>query len=69
MPSPANWNWLIGIIVAVLGPIVRLISAKFRDELTEWVQKKYKEALATENPWDDFFFEFLAKLLGIPVSA
>lgn len=69
MTSPARWSWLLDLAILILGPIVRLISVTFRDELTEFIQKKYKEALQTENPWDDFFFEFLAKLLGIPVSA
>lgn len=56
---------IIRIVASIIGPILRLVTARFRDELTEWVRKEYSEALETENPWDDFLFETIAGMFKI----
>jgi len=59
---------IIRIVASVIGPILRLVTARFREELIEWVQKEYGEALETENPWDDFLFETIAGMFKIPLN-
>lgn len=56
------------IIALVLRPALKLITAKFREELETWLNRKYAEALETENPWDDWLFEMLATALGITLT-
>jgi len=65
MANSASMPWFLSLLAAILKPLIGLITSKFRDELTQWIQKKYAEALETPNPWDDYFFSFLAKAMGI----
>jgi len=65
MAKAANWTWLISLAATILGVILKNVTKKFRDEAEKWINDKYKEALETENPWDDMFFETLAKILSI----
>lgn len=59
---------IIRIVASVIGPVLRLVTARFRDELAEWVNKEYQEALLTENPWDDFLFETIAAMFKITLN-
>jgi len=60
-----DFKWLLTLVAAVLRPVMKAITSKFREEITEWLQGKYEEAKLTDNPWDDYLFEFLAKMLGV----
>lgn len=60
-----NWKVILKAVSLLLVPIMRLVSKQFKDELEKFIEKKYKEALETENPWDDFLFETLAFWFGI----
>jgi hypothetical protein len=62
------WKDLIILIAKVLSPVLAAITKKFRDEIEVWVKKKYTEALETDNPWDDFFFEILAAMLKVDIK-
>lgn len=57
--------WLLGLIAVVIKPVVQALSKKFRDEIQRWITREYAEALETDNPWDDYLFTFLAKMLGV----
>lgn len=48
------------LLANILALILPLVTSKIRDEVEEFIVKKYQAALATDNPWDDFLFEFLA---------
>jgi len=67
MAKATTYKWILSVAALLLGKIVQEVTKKFRDEITEWVTKKYAEALETDNPWDDMFFEFLAKMLDVPL--
>lgn len=67
MAKETTYKFILSVVVALLGPLLKLITKKFRDELTTWVTSKYAEALATENPFDDLFFEFLIRALDLPI--
>lgn len=56
------------LVASILGLILPLITQKFRDEIEEFIQKKYAEALLTENPWDDYLFEFLATAMKVALE-
>lgn len=62
---PAIWTVVVRIVAKILGPILALVTAAFREELIEFVKERYKKALETENPWDDFFFKLLADMFAI----
>ena len=59
-----QWKGILRGISLLLVPIMRMVTKQFKDELEDFIQKKYKEALLTENPWDDFLFETLAMWFG-----
>lgn len=61
--------WILKLIASLLKPIMAAVTVKFREEITEWLHKKYSEAQLTENPWDDYLFEFLARMLGVSLPA
>lgn len=59
-------NWLIKILVGVLGPIIGVLTPAIKGALTEFLTKLYLDALKTENVWDDFVVGMLLDILGIP---
>lgn len=61
-----SWNWLLKILLGVVGPLMGLISPAIKDALFAFLAKLYLDALKTENPWDDYAVGFLLDLLGIP---
>ena len=69
MAKSANWQWVINLAAMVLGVILKQVTKKFRDETEKWIKEKYLEALETDNPWDDMFFDFLAKCLDVDISS
>lgn len=62
-------KWLIDIVALVLGPVLRVVTAKFREDIENFIKEKYAEALETENPWDDFLFETLAAFFKINLNS
>lgn len=56
------------LTIAVLGAILRAISAPLREALADAINQLYQKAKQTDNPYDDFFIELLARLLGIELK-
>jgi len=62
-----SWSWLINVLVAIIGPLLNIITPKLREELAKLLTTFYVKAKSTDNPWDDFLAEFLLRALGYPV--
>lgn len=62
-----SWSWLINLLVAIIGPLLNIITPKLREELSKLLTTFYLHAESTDNPWDDFLAEFLLRALGFPV--
>jgi hypothetical protein len=62
-----NWTWLINLLTAVLGPVIKALTAGIREELVKFLQQLYVKAEATPNPWDDFVIEFFLRVLGAEI--
>ncbi len=62
-----NWTWLINLLVAVLAPVVAVLTKGIREELIKFLTDLYKKAEETPNPWDDFVVEFFLRVLGAPI--
>ena len=62
-----SWGWIISLVVAVLKPVMAVITPMIRTELEKLLLAFYAKAETTDNPWDDFLAELLLKLLGIPL--
>jgi cobalamin biosynthesis protein CobD/CbiB len=58
-------NWIINLIVAVLGPLIGLISPMLKGEIETAIRKLYDKAKESDSPVDDIFIRFLAGLLGV----
>lgn len=56
-----NWHMLEKSIRMIL----LVTSPQFRTLLEDSMRVLYNKALKTENPWDDWFVEFLCKILMI----
>ena len=63
-----TWNWALNIVVLMLRPIFNAITPILRKELEDFLKEYYAKAQESENPWDDYFAEFLCHLLGIEVE-
>lgn len=59
-----SWTWLINLLVAVLAPVVGIMSKEIRDALVKFLTDLRKKARETPNPWDDFVTEFILRILG-----
>ena len=60
-----TFKGLARLLAQALGLILPLVTRSIREELVEFIQKKYTAAVATDNPWDDYLYEFLATALRI----
>lgn len=60
---------LLTLIANILKPLIGIVTKEFRDDVSKWVVDHYQKALATDNPWDDLFFEFLAKMLSVDLPS
>lgn len=56
------------LIMRIVQTMVVLTSPQFRIILVEGVKELYKKAEKTENPYDDFFVDFLARLMAIDLK-
>lgn len=63
-----TYNWLKSIIALALGTLLKIISPEVRSALSDAINSLYKKAKNTENPWDDFFVEFLAEILNVKIE-
>jgi len=62
-------GWLINLIVLILKVILAAVTPILRDALEEFLIQKYLDALQTENPYDELLFEFLLRILSIPIPS
>ena len=63
-----QWNWLVAILIKLFADFMGLISGPFREIVIQTVRNLYEEAKKTDTVWDDYFVEFLAKVLGIDLT-
>ncbi|MEM0468921.1 MAG: hypothetical protein QXT27_06985 [Pyrobaculum sp.] len=56
------------LTIAVLGAVLKAISAPLRQALVDAINQLYQKAKQTDNPYDDYFIELLARLLGIELK-
>lgn len=69
LPNPGiNWTWIINLLIAVMGPLLRLVTDSLREELEDWLKAFYVKARETPNPWDDFLADVLCRALKIDIS-
>ena len=57
--------WLIGLILKLLGPIMKALTPTLREALEGFLLDYYEKAAETDNPWDDFLALFLLNIFGI----
>ena len=69
MANPGiSWDWLLALLAALIKPILDVITPVIRTELDKWTYDMLKKARETPNPWDNWLFEIIRKLLGLPVE-
>lgn len=61
-----SWMWLIQLVASALGPILGSLTPVVKAALNDFLTNLYKQALATENPWDDYVVGMLLDILAIP---
>ena len=67
-PNPGiGWTWIIDIMIKALGGLLPLITPTLAKELQDFLVAQYKKALETPNPWDDFLYRLILRILSIPV--
>jgi hypothetical protein len=69
MANPGiSWDWLINLLAALINPILSVLTPLIRTELDKWTKDMLVKARETPNPWDNWLFETLRKLLGLPID-
>ncbi len=58
-------EWLVSILVAVLGAILSVVSPKIREAITNFILDLEKKAKETPNPADDMLVDFLKHIFKI----
>lgn len=58
---------VMGLIALLLRPILKAVTPMLKDLVEDNLIKLYNKAVATENPIDDLFMEFLLNILDIDV--
>jgi hypothetical protein len=69
MATAVTWGWLTQLLIAVLSPVVKVLTAAIRDELVKVLLDLDKKAKDTPNPWDDYVVEFFLAVLGVTPNA
>lgn len=64
-----TWTWIINLLVAVLSPVLAMLTPMLRVELEKFAVSFYRKAEATPNPWDDFMAGFILRMLAIPLPS
>lgn len=55
------------VIILVLKIVLSAVTPVLRQALEEFLVTKYQEALVSENPYDEFLYEFFLRILSIPI--
>jgi len=63
-----TYQLLLKLIKEIFELIMPKVSAEIREALRVFLNELYKKAKETPNFWDDYFIEFLASLLNIPLE-
>jgi len=58
-------GWLLSIVLAVIRPLVKLITPDIEKQMEKFVKDLYVKAQDTPNVFDDMFVEFIAELLDV----
>ena len=58
-------GWLLSIVLAVIRPLVKLVTPDIEKEMEKFVKDLYVKAQDTPNVFDDMFVEFIAELLDV----
>jgi hypothetical protein len=59
------WATIITIVLAILKPLLKIITPKLEEELKVWIRDFKVKCLATPNPWDDLLAEFLGEIFDV----
>jgi hypothetical protein len=60
-----NWPWISNMLAIVIKPILDILTPMLRTAMETAVRDWWKKAEATDNPWDNFLVEVIAKALSI----
>ena len=60
------WGNIFKWVIQIFGGIVGRVTPAIAAELNAFLTNLYQKALATPNPWDDFFVGMLLDILAIP---
>ena len=58
-------GWLLSIVLAVIRPLVKLVTPDIEQSREKFVKDLYVKAQDTPNVFDDMFVEFIAELLDV----
>jgi len=58
-------GWLLSIVLAVIRPLVKLVTPDIEKQMEKFVKDLYVKAQDTPNVFDDMFVEFIAELLDV----
>lgn len=60
------WNGIIKAAISIFSGVIGNVTPGLVTSVKDFLTVQYVKALATENPWDDFFFGMLLDILSIP---
>lgn len=60
------WSGVIKAIIGILSGVIGNMTPGLITNLKDFLVGQYQKALATDNPWDDFFFGMLLDILSVP---
>ena len=58
-------GWLLSIVLAVIRPLIKLVTPDIEKSMEKFVKDLYVKAQDTPNVFDDMFVEFIAELLDV----
>lgn len=58
-------NAIVKIVLALLKPLMSIITPKVEGELEKWLRAFHKRCLLTPNPWDDILSGFLCDIFDV----
>jgi len=61
-------DWILNLIVAVLSPLVSIITPQLKAAIDSFVKDLYAKAKETASPIDDIFVRVLAALLEVDLT-
>jgi hypothetical protein len=60
------WSGIFTWVIQIFSGIIGQVTPTIKTELNEFLTSLFKKAVATPNPWDDFFVGMLLDILAIP---